>query len=32
MGHLLEPVAAEVFDTPNLTYQDVKGLRPGHTP
>jgi flavin reductase (DIM6/NTAB) family NADH-FMN oxidoreductase RutF len=32
LGHLLEPIAAAVFDIPNLTYQDIKGLEPGHAP
>ena len=32
LGFLLEPVAAEVFDVPNLTFQDVKDLDPGHEP
>ena len=29
LGFLLEPVAAEVTDVPNLTFQDVKDLDPG---
>ena len=32
LGFLLEPVAAEVSDVPNLTFQDVKRLDPGHDP
>ena len=32
LGFLLEPVAAEVFDVPNLTFQDVKDVDPGHDP
>ena len=32
LGFLLEPVAAEVTDVPNLTFQDVKDLDPGHQP
>ena len=32
LGFLLEPVAAEVTDVPNLTFQDVKDLDPGHAP
>ena len=32
LGFLLEPVAAEVSDVPNLTFQDVKDLDPGHDP
>ena len=32
LGFLLEPVAAEVSEVPNLTFQDVKDLDPGHAP
>jgi flavin reductase (DIM6/NTAB) family NADH-FMN oxidoreductase RutF len=32
LGFVLEPVAAEVSDVPNLTFQDVKDLDPGHDP
>ena len=32
LGFLLEPVAAAVSEVPNLTFQDVKDLDPGHAP